>query len=141
VCTGKTACLDTAPRGGSSPVTYRVTALDHDTSGAIRESTPIYQSTIQVDQSANTAPDLGPVSLAYSGGLPTLTWQPASDSDGIRYYRIYRDGTAYADRYDVVSADQTSYTDQSPDPGGNTYWVTAVDNRYDESAPVQAVGP
>jgi hypothetical protein len=38
-----------------------------------------------------------------------------------------------------VPASQTSYTDPSPSAGGDTYWVTAVDSRYDESQPVQAV--
>lgn len=143
VCTSKTACLDVSPRNTSSVVTYRVTAVDRDDNGNPRESTPAYQTTLDVDQGANTPPAFGPgsVTVSNSTGQPVVSWPAATDTDGILYYRIYRDGTAYTDRYDQVSGSTTTYTDLNPSAGGNTYWVTAVDSRYDESAPVQAVGP
>lgn len=143
VCITSSNCLDTNPRNGSSPVTYRVTALDQDASGNPRESSVAYQSTLAVDQGPNTPPAFGPgtVTVSLASGQPVITWPAASDSDGIRYYRIYRDGTAYVKRYDAVSSNTTSYTDANPSPAGDVYYVTAVDSRYDESAPVQAVAP
>jgi type II secretory pathway pseudopilin PulG len=142
-CLSRTSCLDTNPRNTDSTVTYRVTAVDRDAAGNPRDSTVQYQSTIDVDQGPNTPPAFGPgsVTVSISSGQPVISWPAASDSDGIRYYRIYRDGTAYVNRYDQVSASTTSYTDLNPSPQGDTYWVTAVDSRYDESAPVQAVAP
>ena len=141
VCTSQTSCLDVNPRNTSSTVTYRVTAVDRDDTGNPRDSDVPYQTTIDVDQSSNTPPAFGAgnVTVTISGGQPVIAWPAASDSDGIRYYRIYRDGTAYTDRYNQVPASQLSYTDPSPSAGGDTYWVTAVDSRYDESQPVQAV--
>ena len=70
----------------------------------------------------------------------TLTWTASTDPDGIRYYRIYRDGVGYADRYDRTgSAGQLEYTDTDPGLGGHTYRVTAVDQKLAESAPTAAV--
>ena len=143
VCTSKTTCLDVTPRDTTSTVTYRVTAVDRDDSGNPRESTTAYQTTLAVDQSANTPPSFGSgsVTVDNSTGQPVISWPAATDTDGIIYYRIYRDGTAYVNRYDQVSGSTTNYTDLNPSAGGNSYWVTAVDSRYDESAPVLAVGP
>jgi hypothetical protein len=70
----------------------------------------------------------------------TLRWPAATDADGIRYYRIYRDGLAYADRYDRTgSGAQLTYTDTGAGAGGHTYYVTAVDERLAESAPTDGV--
>jgi type II secretory pathway pseudopilin PulG len=144
VCTSQTACLDTNPRNTTSTVTYRVTAVDRDLNGNLRDSSVQYQSTIDVDQGPDDAPVFGDgaVTETTTDGEPVITWPSASDSDGILGYRIYRNGTAYTNRYDEVPAGTTSYTDANPGSGTDTYWVTAVDTRYDESAPVKAVaGP
>jgi type II secretory pathway pseudopilin PulG len=72
-------------------------------------------------------------------GKPLLTWTaPATVPDGpVRFYRIYRDtGTGLADRYDETVTSDPTYTD--PKPGSTTahkYWVTAVDQNFNESAP------
>jgi prepilin-type N-terminal cleavage/methylation domain-containing protein len=72
-------------------------------------------------------------------GLPKLTWSaPTSVTAGpIRFYRIYRDsGTQLSDRYDETITNATSYAD--PLPGAttaHTYWVTAVDQNFNESDP------
>ncbi len=143
VCTSQTACLDTSPRDTTDTVSYRVTAVDRDLNGNLRDSDTQYQSTIDVDQGPDTAPvfDPGGVTETISNGEPQLTWQPATDSDGdpILYYRIYRNGTAYINRYNAVPGTVTSFTDANPSASGDTYYVTAVDSRYDESNPVQAV--
>jgi hypothetical protein len=74
-------------------------------------------------------------------GLPVVTWTAPSVNAGagqrpIRLYRIYRDGgTSLGDRYDVTVDASTTWTD--PKPGNTTvhkYWVTAVDDRNNESS-------
>jgi hypothetical protein len=78
-------------------------------------------------------------------GKPKLVWTaPASVPAGpIRFYRIYRDtGTSVDDRYDETVTNDPNYVD--PNPGSTTahrYWVTAVDQNFNESpvsAPVDA---
>ena len=53
----------------------------------------------------------------------------------IRFYRIYRDtGTSVADRYDETVTSAPTYAD--PNPGlddAHKYWVTAVDQNFNES--------
>jgi hypothetical protein len=85
----------------------------------------------------------GPITATVVDGLPKLTWSSVGSA---RFYRIYRDtGTGLADRYDETSTSSPTYTD--PNPGGttqHTYWVTAVDSSFDESAPsapVTSPGP
>jgi len=76
-------------------------------------------------------------------GKPTLAWTaPSSVKNGpVLFYRIYRDtGTTLADRYDVTVTSAPNYTD--PDPGSTTahrYWVTAVDQNFNESSPSDPV--
>jgi hypothetical protein len=151
VCTTQTSCIDLNPRNSGGQVTYRVTALDHyPNNGPIRESTT--QSKIVVDQSGSNNPPAdfspGSVTIASSGGQTVITWPAATDpdaGDSVVYYRIYRDGTAYSNRYERVDASRAcsagtcSYTDAAPSAGGDTYWVTAVDSHFDESSPEKAV--
>jgi hypothetical protein len=76
-------------------------------------------------------------------GTIVLTWNnpdspPAGDvSDTVRYYRIYRDGELYADRYDRTgSATDMTFVDTDPGPGTHTYSVTTVDSQLAESVHV-----
>jgi prepilin-type N-terminal cleavage/methylation domain-containing protein len=145
VCTSQNACLDVNPKNTNSTVAYRVTAIDRDPiTSNLRESTVATQSVLGVDQGSNNPPgNLPAVTKTVSAGTVTLSWPAATDPDGdpIRFYRIYRDGMAYADRYDRVDGTVLSYTDPDPNPVGNTYYVTAVDSHFSESDPTQAVGP
>jgi Tfp pilus assembly protein PilV len=69
----------------------------------------------------------------------TLTWQvPAAPaggeaSDAIQYYRIYRDGTAIANRYGQAGAAALSFADSSAGTASHHYWVTTVDTHMAES--------
>jgi type II secretory pathway pseudopilin PulG len=134
------SCTDADPPAGAA--TYRVVALDCvDLANTCepRAGAPAEQL---VTMAAGTAPD-APTGLTASviDGKPTLSWTPpASVPDGpIRFYRVYRDtGTGLADRYDETVNSNPSYVD--PNPGASTghkYWVTAVDNYFNES-PVSA---
>jgi prepilin-type N-terminal cleavage/methylation domain-containing protein len=110
-----------------------------------RAGCPSDPLSIDVNAAAgNAAP--GPVTgltVTTVAGLPKLDWNAPADPD-ILFYRIYRDppapggtssGTNYANRY-ARTADGavTTYTDNVP-AGSNTYYVTAVNSSFQESAP------
>ena len=74
-----------------------------------------------------------------SNGTTILRWTAPSPADpdpgdSIAFYRIYRDGSAYANRFDRTGtgADVT-YTDTQTGGEQHTYYVTAVDTQLAES--------
>jgi prepilin-type N-terminal cleavage/methylation domain-containing protein len=143
VCeTTETSCYDpTPPTAGRH--TYFAVSLDRDPSnGSPREGT---RSTrlVTIDLPAGIQPPSPPEAVreGTSDGLPVISWEP-SPSGGVRFYRIYRDGTAYADRYDKTGDELTmSWTDSKPGPGNHTYYVSAVGSNFAESAPIRSVKP
>jgi type II secretory pathway pseudopilin PulG len=128
-------CQTTAP--ATLPKLYYVLALDHDNASPPQLREGDHSSTVTVT-ATNQAPN-PPTNLAASpsGGNTVLAWSaPAvSDPDGdpIAFYRIYRDGQAYASRYDRTAGAQTTYTDTGTGGVQHTYWVTAVDGQLAES--------
>jgi prepilin-type N-terminal cleavage/methylation domain-containing protein len=148
------SCYDNNPPDPSStpnPV-YQVAAVDlsdamgADTSNNEREgdlSAPLTVAT--VDDPPTFPTGGGTLTSSVNDGLPTISWtDPATDSDGsILFYRIYRDppslplGYGTPPRYDYTTGTATTYSD--PDPGtslNHVYYVTAVDNRFNESQPI-----
>ncbi|HWI09471.1 MAG TPA: prepilin-type N-terminal cleavage/methylation domain-containing protein [Solirubrobacteraceae bacterium] len=90
--------------------------------------------------SGNRAPT-APSGVAVSTGTPqTISWNASSDSDGtVIFYRVYRDGQAIANRYGKTSnAETLSFTDRDGGGTSHTYYVSAVDDGFAESA---VVGP
>jgi hypothetical protein len=89
-------------------------------------------------------------------GTAVLSWPPVEDpdddGDAIRFYRVYRAGIeatspGYGDRLDVLfpvfdelgeTVSPLVFVDDTAD-GPHRYWVTAVDERFGESAPVGPV--
>jgi len=136
VCTltTKTECVDQNPPAAPASVTYYVVAVDGGAHGRGQSADKPFL------QAANQAPS-PPAQLSGSivDGQPTLTWTAATDSDGIRFYRIYRDGTTLDKRLGATSGPQLSFTDKGET--GHQYWVTAVDNKFAESTPVGPVSP
>jgi len=135
--TRATTCQDTNPPSG--PVSYYVVAVDLDPGGVHRDgpgSAPITVTT------ANSAPEMtSPLTATHSDGVTTLQWTAATDPDGddIAFYRIYRDGTAFADRYDRTgTGTELSFADGHTDGTEHEYWVAAVDGQLAESP---LVGP
>lgn len=135
-----TSCYDNNPpsAGQADPIRYYVRAYDSSRNTA--------SATLSVPQTGNTAPDPpGTLVATVADGQPVLTWTAASDPDGtIQFYRIYRDngsGFALADRYDATGNASLSYTDTRATSTNYRYWVTAVDNKFTESAPVGPVEP
>jgi prepilin-type N-terminal cleavage/methylation domain-containing protein len=148
--TVKASCVDRNPNGLVLPVgipNYVVVAVDRTdlkaTSSAVRSGDENggflpAQSTRPDPPVANTP--------TIVDGLPVVTWtapsvDAASGQRPIRFYRIYRDGgTSLNDRYDVTVDASTTWTD--PNPGNSTvhkYWVSAVDDRNNESNPSNQV--
>jgi prepilin-type N-terminal cleavage/methylation domain-containing protein len=134
------SCMDPNPLLLGSA--YKVEAFDcvdlKAATCALRDGADSFTATITLI--GGTASD-APTGLTASvvDGKPTLTWTPpATVPNGpVRFYRIYRDtGTGVGDRYDETVTSDPSYTD--PNPGSTTahkYWVTAIDQNFNESDP------
>lgn len=141
----RTECLDeTAPAG---QVYYKVQAFDKSSSGTDRPGDPASLTIVE----GNGGPPPMPTALQVcSGGNPdcndihgaaappgsaVLSWEPASDPDGIAFYRVYRGGSTYGHRHDVlfkVEGKPLVFVD-TPSGGTESYYVSAVDSLFGES--------
>jgi Tfp pilus assembly protein PilV len=118
-----TTCQDMNPVSGSRK--YAVRAFD-STQGGTR-------SIITVSGASPAPPQPG--SLTITGlDSPILSW---TASGGAAFYRVYRDGTAIADR--IEKTPDLTYTDGN-DGRTHQYYVTAVNANFNESQPVGPVG-
>jgi prepilin-type N-terminal cleavage/methylation domain-containing protein len=151
-------CSDLTPPDPSAEPnpTYSLVAVDlQDAAGSNassnqRESTAAgFTLADPTDAPPTFASGGGTLSYEIKDNLPTIKWtEPATDSDGqVRFYRIYRDPASagspqYSDRYDFTTGAATTYSD--PHPGGtlsHVYWVTAVDDKFQESTPIGPFQP
>jgi Tfp pilus assembly protein PilV len=70
-------------------------------------------------------------------GTTTLSWNASNGTTGADFYRVYRDGKDYDDRFDTVGDDGTSttysWTDSSTGGTSHTYHVTAASDFLVES--------
>jgi hypothetical protein len=70
-------------------------------------------------------------------GMVVVSWSPSTDPDGIRFYRIYRNGTAFSNRYDEYFPDDTdpafAWFEFDSSNGPHEYRVSAVDETFAES--------
>ena len=150
--TTKTWCVDeTAPATG--PLYYRVVGVDTLASGTYREGTPSTALAVPAT-GANSLPTTptnvttctggtpacnGPDGLPAPSGQIVIRWDPSTDADGtVASYRIYRGGTAYANRWDDFfpeSGGQLAWLEYAPPSSAQNYYVTAVDNLFGESPP------
>jgi type II secretory pathway pseudopilin PulG len=75
-----------------------------------------------------------PLTLAHNAdGSVTLSWSAPKGGPAVSFYRIYRGGTNYNERYDVTASGAvTTYTDTDA-AGEHSYWVTAVGSNLTES--------
>lgn len=116
--------------------TYTVYAFDRDGNGVNRASPGTAIAVIV----GNVAPEM-PAQVRLGSGGATLAWNRPSpedlgpSGDRISYYRIYRDGRGYANRYAswYASEADVTWTDPNPDGMSHTYWVTSVDTHRLES--------
>ena len=139
-----TSCQDTSPPNQSS-IQYYVVALDRAPDGTARPGD--HSATVTVTQGDH--PPNPPTSLTAqtNNGNTVLSWVaptvPDPDpGDSIAFYRIYRDGQTYADRYDRTgSGSELTYTDTNTGGQAHTYYVTSVDTQLAESTIVGPVSP
>jgi prepilin-type N-terminal cleavage/methylation domain-containing protein len=154
-CIGETStiteeieCLDEPPAGWQF---YTVVALDLPSGGgAPREGTPSVQIPVgDPSDRPSTPTDVelcvgdGTSACLDAGGIPApvgqivVSWSPSTDPDGIEFYRIYRDGIAFSDRYDDFFPSPTdpgsAWFEFDSTGGPHTYSVTAVDSTFAES--------
>lgn len=148
-------CVDESAPLAPAVLHYKVVGVDTAPGGALREGS-VY--TAAATATGNLVPTTPANVSACLGGLPGCTepdgspasdgatvvrWDPASDPDGsIDFYRIYRDGNTYADRYGIFfpsGTDALAWTDPETPDGPHTYRVTAVDDELGESALSAAV--
>ena len=131
-------CVESDP-AASQPISYNVRAVDRDSTGALRDGTATANFVVVTGNRPPATP-----AIASAGSYGTLGWNAVADpdrGDSVDFYRIYRDGQALSDRYDVADAagDPLVWTD--PATGGRThvYRVVAVDTRLGESGFSNAV--
>jgi prepilin-type N-terminal cleavage/methylation domain-containing protein len=157
---GDTDCVDETAPAPATGVTlyYQVVATDLDGSLATREGTrnTVPLAIFEGDSSPTTPANLkacvgGNPACTDADGVQTgpgsiaLSWDPSTDpnaGDSIYFYRIYRNGSTYGDRYDVlfpVAGKPLGFVDKQPAAGSNTYRITAVDTHFGESAPTGPV--
>jgi hypothetical protein len=128
------SCADFSPANGQQK--YSVVAVDRDAANSLRDGTARNLTVPAAGSRPNSPLQL---LLTTLGGAPRLTWTAPLLTD-IAFYRIYRDGTDYADRYDRTSGGLvTSYVDSSAGTTSRRYWVTTVDSKFNESNPIGPV--
>lgn len=87
------------------------------------------------------SPPTGLSGTANADGSKTLNWTAPSGGNPVSFYRIYRDGIEYTQRYDSTGDASTTYTDPSGDGIAHSYYVAAVGPNLQESSPVGPVTP
>ena len=152
--TTQTSCLDESAPAAlivlGIPVTklyYSVVSVDRMSNGSLREGLPSLGTTQIVE--GNTAPTKPTGLTACTGGAPgcndaagqpaptgttVLAWNPSTDANGIKFYRVYRGGNTYANRYDrLYPGGSLIFIDGKPENGPHVYRISAVDQRMGES--------
>jgi hypothetical protein len=109
---------------GLSPSTkYTFSVGDADSVGSSAQSAA-YSVTTGAETSAPTAPT-GATATASSSTDVKLSWSAATDSVGVSYYRIYRNGTLIAST--TAGSGTTSYSDTTAAQSTTyTYTISAV---------------
>jgi len=154
--TEKTECIDQAAPEGVQ-LYYRVAAVDTAPAGGLRDGDPAQIGPLENDSDPPTAPGnlsaclgatdgcTGPDGEPTGSGETVLRWDASTDPDGdaIAFYRVYRDGITYAQRYSLFfptpDAALAWVDPGTPDGQSHTYRLTAVDQFFRESPLSSAV--
>ena len=134
-----TECSDRNPPTGTGAISYYVRPKQDNLQYAQALGPPTNLN-IPAVTTAN-GPPTAPTGVTLTSGVqPTITWTGASDSDGsVLFYRVYRDGQTIDDRYGKTSdATTLTFSDRESGATGHTYYVSAVDDQFAESALVPA---
>jgi Tfp pilus assembly protein PilV len=131
-CSSPTACVDL--NGGSyvssSSPSYTVKALYYDANNTLQEGNP---TTVTLATGPPTPPPpIALVNLAVvtqPDNTAVITWTPPTGGTPVSFYRIYRDGDSYTNRYDILPASSCSATCTYHDTNRtstHSYYITAV---------------
>lgn len=137
-CSAPTACVDLG--ASSSNATYTVKALYYDANNTLQEGNPT-TVTLALGTPPPPVPQVSMSVVTQPDDTAILTWSPPSGGTAVSFYRIYRGGDNYSNRYDTVPASSCSATCTYHDTNrtlATSYWVTAVGSNMAESA---ATGP
>lgn len=127
-CTTPTTCIDLNPGSTTTNLQYTVKALYYDANNNLQEGTG---RAVNMTSGTPTAPGppTAPILATLADSTATLTWTPPLGGTAVSFYRIYRDGNSYTNRYDVVQASSCSvvctYRDVNRSEG-HGYSITAV---------------
>ena len=141
-------CIDTAPpqQNGQSvqgTLAYWAVAVDRDPTDTDRDGAPSAQVEVNIVNRPPNPPNAFRANKDGNGNTQ-LAWsapgvEDPDTGDRIHSYRIYRDGTAVANRQNRVDGADTSVTDPRTWDEVHQYWITAVDMHMHESTPVGPV--
>lgn len=141
-CFSPTACTDLNSPSDSSDQFYNVQALYYDSNNVLRAGTA---TTVKIPDGTPSPPGQVPLvnlqAVTQPDNTAILTWTPPVGGTTVSFYRIYRDGDNYSNRYDTVAASTCSVTCTYHDTNrttGHDYYITAVSSKLAESA---ATGP
>lgn len=118
---------------------WYVVGVDRDSSNAVREGAPKYVDIVKPE--ARPAEPAGPLTLTSDASGRRLEWNPPASGSTPLFYRVYRGGTAYEDRYGVVPGTNPTYFIDTDDSGTPEYYVSAVDALFNESDLIGPVSP
>jgi hypothetical protein len=144
-CFSPESCIDLNSPSDTSSATYSVQALYFNASNV--ETAGTATSVVLPSGTPSPPPQVPQVTLTAvtepdDSGI--LTWTPPATAGltPVSFYRIYRDGDNYSNRYDTVSASSCSATCSYHDTNritGHSYYITAVSATLAESAPTGPV--
>lgn len=130
-CSVSTTCIDLSPPStGASNLTYQVRALYYDANNVLQVGAA---TAVTVASGTQVAPQPPPLVTMTVVVLPddtaNLTWTQPTVGTAVSFYRIYRSGNRYPNRYDVVPASSCTLTCTYHDTnrvGPESYWITSV---------------
>jgi prepilin-type N-terminal cleavage/methylation domain-containing protein len=126
-----------APKITDSNLTYSVVALYRAASGeALSEAISQSPAGTYPLSKEPTKPNEVPVLSAKTNpgeGSVVLTWKEPVGGPTVLFYRVYRAGKNYTERYASVSPATTEFTDTNTAEQAHSYWVTAVSETMTES--------
>ena len=133
--TSSTTC-EATNEPNSATVNYYAVAYDRDTAGNVRAGD--VSPTIVVTGTNNAPLPPGTLSASTANGNTVLSWGASAGDpdvgDQVAFYRIYRDGQHFADRYDRTGTGaELTYTDTNTNGVQHDYSVVAVDTQLAES--------
>ena len=135
------SCIDfNPPPPTAKNLTYTVVALYRKAEGELLSEKISEGQVTSFPIAGGEPPTTGPNApespltlLRNADGSVTLSWSAPKSGPAVSFYRIYRGGTNYNERYDVTASGAvTTYTDTDA-AGQHSYWVTAVSSTLTES--------